>query len=94
MPHRHPTGDLLIGQLQLRQHLDDRRVEVDQAFVDQLHHQRGVLHLCDRADLEHRIVGGGDLDVDVEHTGRGRHHLVGVLSQNAKCRACEALGDC
>jgi len=38
MPHRHPTGDLLIGQLQLRQRLDDRRVEVDQAFVDQLHH--------------------------------------------------------
>ena len=72
VPGREDLRGLRVADDQLGEVVEERLVEVEEAVVDELHHQRRGPDLGDGADLEHGV--GVDLDVRPEAghaTGRG-----------------------
>jgi hypothetical protein len=60
LARRHRRARCLVGDVELRQILTQRPVQIQQSLVGQLLHQRRRPHLGDRPDLEHRV--GRDRD--------------------------------
>src|ERR1700722_11509557 len=91
VPHGDGLGGLAVVELKLRQHLGDRRVEVELALVDQLHGQGRGPYLGHGADLEEGIGGRLDLRGCVRVAVGGLDDLVGAAvgaqPQDAERRA-------
>ena len=64
-------GGCLVGDAEDRKVVAERRVEIEQAVVDELHDERRGPHLRDRADLEDRVRRRLDTGRRAEHAGRG-----------------------
>ena len=79
--HREPRGHVPIGELQLRQHVDDRRVEVEFPLVDELHHERRRPDLRHRADLEDGVLGRLDAGFLVQQPIRRDARLVHTVAE-------------
>jgi hypothetical protein len=62
-------GDGGIGNPEIREVGPNRRVQVDQSFVHELHEDGGGPHLALRADLEDRVGRGLDARVQIDHAG-------------------------
>ena len=79
---QHPDGDALVAcrsHPERRQVGDERRVEVDDAAVHELHHRDGRKHLADRADAEQRAVGSCLTCIAIgEAEGLAPDHAVGA----------------
>ena len=75
LPDRDRGRGGLVGEPELRHVPPHRRVKVEPALVDELHHQRGRPDLGDRADLEDRVGGRLDPGRLAQYAGREVDHL-------------------
>lgn len=71
MPRRDCGGRLRVGETELRQVALDRLVEVDPAFLVELHHEQRCVHLGDGSNVEEAVSGRFHAGGHVEDAGGG-----------------------